>query len=194
MKTRLIALLLGMPLLILGTSASAQSGLTCSDIDFTSDMRAKYSDIDEACLDVVNIDGRNFAKMKVELVRSRGNNAYVRLLHRDGRKGPTHRANIPPSWRAEIDGRSYRLNQLGAGQELDVYLPPDRFEAHFAAPETTVVTYVGYELVEDDGADAGNMSSASLPATASPLFTMGALGGSALFMAFLIRLFRRQRA
>ena len=75
MKTRLIAILSTLPLMALGSFASAQTDLTCADIDFTSAVISVYPDIAEACQDVVEIDGERFAKIGVEVLRSSNNSA-----------------------------------------------------------------------------------------------------------------------
>ena len=61
--------LAALPLLAMGNLASAQSGLTCDDIEFTYEITSRYPDAKNACLGVVEVDGERFAKMSVELVR-----------------------------------------------------------------------------------------------------------------------------
>lgn len=189
MKTKLIASLSALPLLAFAALASAQTDLTCDDIDFTPAVTSQYPDIAKACQDVIEVDGERFAKATVRLTRTGNNRASFRFLHTDGTTGETHRIDLDPSWRANIDGREYRIRDLGPGQELNVYLPSDRWEAHVTAPTvTTFVVYRGYAMAEDTG---GTM--AALPSTASPLTTVGAMGGAALLTAFLLRIYRRRR-
>jgi hypothetical protein len=190
MKTRLIAILSTLPLMALGSFASAQTDLTCADIDFTSAVTSVYPDIAEACQDVVEIDGERFAKIGVEVLRSSNNSASFRIKHADGTYGPTHRADLPSDWRAQLDGRQIRARDLVRGQELNIYMPADRWEAHVSAPTATFVVYRGYALYEDDGAGS---TMAALPSTASPLTTFGAMGGAALLTAFFMRIYRRRR-
>ncbi len=187
MKLRFIALLSALPFLAIGTTASAQADLTCADIEFSYEITSRYPDAQKGCLDVVEVDGERFAKMSVEVMRTGTNRATFRFKHADGSYGPTHRTELDPSWRANIGGRDYRIRELQRGQELNLYLPGDRWEAHIDAPMATFVTYSGYSLYEDDGG-----AGAALPSTASPLSTFGALGGAALFSAFLMRIYRRR--
>ncbi|MDH3989229.1 MAG: hypothetical protein OEV34_08885 [Gammaproteobacteria bacterium] len=187
MKLRFIALLSALPFLAIGTTASAQADLTCADIEFSYEITSRYPDAQKGCLDVVEVDGERFAKMSVEVLRTGTNRATFRFKHADGSYGPTHRTELDPSWRANIGGRDYRIRDLQRGQELNLYLPGDRWEAHIDAPMAVFVTYYGYSLYEDDGG-----AGAALPSTASPLSTFGALGGAALFSAFLMRIYRRR--
>ena len=187
MKLRFIALLSALPMMAMGTTASAQADLTCADIEFNAEITSRYPDAQKGCLDVIESNGERFAKMSVELVRTGNNSATFKFKHADGTFGPTHRAELDSGWRANIGGREYRIRDLQRGQELNLYLPADRWEAHLDAPTAVFVTYYGYSLYEDDGG-----AGAVLPSTASPLFTFGALGGAALFSAFLMRTFRRR--
>ena len=187
MRFRTIATLSLLPLLTLGANASAQTDLTCADINFTAEITSRYADAPKACIGVVEANGKRYAKMNVELVRTRANNATFRFVHPDGTYGPTHRAELGPDWRAEINGRSYRISQLQRGQELSIYLPSDRWEADVRAPMEVFVVYRRYALYEDD-----DTAMASLPSTASPLMTIGAMGGAFLLTAFFMRVRRRR--
>jgi hypothetical protein len=190
MQSRLITVLAALPLMALGSLANAQTDLTCDDIEFTAEVTSVYPDIAEACQDVVEIDGERYAKIGVEVLRTSNNSASFRIKRADGTYGPTQRANLPSDWRARLDGREVRVRDLQRGQELNLYMPSDRWEAHVAAPTATFVVYRGYALYEDDGAGS---TMATLPSTASPLTTLGAMGGAALLTAFFMRIYRRRR-
>lgn len=181
---RVIVLLAALPLLGFSSLASA---LTCDEITFSADITSQYPDAKDACLEVVERDGQPYVKMRVELVRpGSANKLTFQFKHPDGSNGPTHSVSPDPSWRANIEGRNYRARDLGRGQELSVYLPPDRWEAHVAASDLVVETF---SLVVITAAEPEPMM---LPSTASnmPLFAL--FGGLALFGAGLIRVTRRQ--
>lgn len=172
-------------------------GLTCADIEFTSAVTSNAPDVARACRDVVELNGRKFAKTKIELTNVRGNRATWHFIMPDGRSGSRHTTEVPSDWRATIQGREYRMRELSRGQELSVYLPPDRWEAHTTAPTSTFTSYAPVAIVDADDSDMGgssmssSSSSAMLPATAGPLPLFGLFGGLALFGAGLIRVFRR---
>ena len=181
---RVIVFLAALPLLAFSPLASA---LTCDEVSLSSEITDKYPNAQEACLEVVERNGEQFVKMRVELTRQGETNRLTfRFTNEDGSFGPTHAVNPPPEWRANIAGRSYRARDLGRGQELSIYLPPDRWEAHVAAPNMVVETF---SLIVITAAEREPMM---LPSTASnmPLFAL--FGGLALFGAGLIRVTRRQ--
>ena len=189
MKIRKIIALLGaLPLLALAYPVSAQTDLTCDDIDFNYDLTTRFPSIADHCIDVIEVDGERFAKFSVELVRTGNNRATFRFKDPDdGSYGPTQSVDLDPAWRAEIGGREYRIRELGPGQELNIYLPSDRWEAHVARNTTGYfAVYYPVAMTEDDGG-----SDTMLPATAGFMPLLGVFGGLALFSALLIRVFRR---
>jgi hypothetical protein len=110
----------------------------------------------------------------------------------DGSYGRTVSVTPDPNARVRIEGRNYRFNELARGQELDVYLPPDRWEiavasnpeVEFAAAEQ--VTLVA--LAQPTPTVAAN----TLPRTASPLPLIGALGGVLTALGFGVAVIRRR--
>ena len=175
----------------LSVSAIAQdedgTGLTCADIDFNSAVTSRAPDVAQACRDVVELNGAKFAKTKVELLNTRGNRATFRFIYPDGSTGSSHTVEVDSDWRANIAGRDYRMRELSRGQELNIYLPQDRWEAHVGAPTSTFVAYEPAAIYEAEDESSSGM----LPATAGALPLFGLFGGIALFGASLIRVFRR---
>ena len=88
---RKITAALSAALVLTAMSATAQArdedmtGLTCDDIVYQYRTTAQASDvtaenIDAACRDVVEMDGKKYAKLKVELDRVSGNNATFHFI------------------------------------------------------------------------------------------------------------------
>ena len=184
-----IALLSALGLLAYVLPASAQTNLTCDDITFNYELTSKFPDIADHCIKVVEVDGQRVAKFSVEIVRIRNNGTTFRFKDPDdGKYGPTQSVDLAHTWRANIGGQEYRISELSTGQEMNIYLPADRWEAHVARSTTAVfAVYSPVPMVDDDGG-----SGAMLPSTAGfmPLFAL--FGGAALFSAFMIRIFRRR--
>lgn len=187
---KLLTYLSAIPLLALAPLASA---ITCDEVDFRPVITDQFPRAKEACLEVVERNGEPYVHMKAELVRSpRGNHAVFRFLHADGTYGDTHAVDLDPSWRANIQGRNYRLRDLARGQELDVYLPPDRWAVHVNASDAMVETITPVAVVapREEAAEPEPM----LPATASKMPLFAVFGVLALMGAGMIRLARRQSA
>lgn len=174
---------------IVALSVSGQAAAqapTCDDIEWASSVTAEYPDIEETCYGVYEKDGKLYAQARVEVQRVRGNRITFRPLHTDGSKGDSHSITVPSSWRANIAGRNYRASQLERGQELNVYLPGDRWalavqdEEPAADEEIEVIEIVEVEEVE-------------MPTTASPLFLFGLGGGALLSLGGLLTALRRRQ-
>jgi hypothetical protein len=132
------------------------------------------------CQTVYEKNGKLFAKTSVEVVRVRGNTMTFRPIHTDGTKGDSRSVTLDSSWRAKIAGREYRASDLMRGQELNVYLPEDRFAL----------------AVEDDSLDDSDFmaieETTEMPTTASPLFLIGLAGGAFLALGGLLSGIRRR--
>lgn len=185
---RALLVLQGMFFLAIGATASAQTDLTCDDIVFGAEVTSRYADIADGCWDVVELDGERYAKMKVEILQTRGRTATFRFKHPDGSFGPTQSTTVASDWRAEIGGQTYSMRQLNAGQEVNVYVPSDRWEAQLGDTSGVLTTYYAVVMVEESSSGSG----AALPSTASALPLIGLLGVGSLFAAFLMRIRRRR--
>ncbi len=160
-----------------------ESTVTCDDLNWSAEVLALNPDIAAMCQTVYEKDGRLFAKTSIEVVRVRGNTMTFRPIHTDGTRGDSRSVTLDSSWRAEIGGRQYRASDLMRGQNLNVYLPEDRFAL----------------AVEDaDGPDDADFvmieTATEMPTTASPLFLIGLAGGAFLALGGLLSGIRRRLA
>lgn len=177
----------GMALSVSAGSLMAQdrtvsSTVTCADLNWSAEVLAMNPDIGESCQSVFEKNGELYAKATVEVVRVRGNRMTFRPLHTDGTMGDSRSIQLPSSWRAEIGGRSYRASDLMRGQQLNVYLPQDRFALAVHdedGPDTADMIVIEEEVVE-------------MPTTASPLFLIGAVGGAFLALGGVLSGLRRR--
>jgi hypothetical protein len=165
---------------------AAQSA-TCADIQWSSAMLTEYPDIRNTCRGVYERDGKLYAKATVELQRVRGNRITFRPVHTDGTKGDSHSVTVPAEFRAKIAGREYRVSQLVRGQELNVYIPEDRFA--LAMYDETMPEDDTTELVVMDVEDEEDVA---MPTTASPLFLFGLAGGALLALGGVFTGLRRR--
>ena len=164
------------------TADMVKEAPTCADLNWSAEVLAENPDIGMTCQAVYEKDGKLFAKASIEVVRVRGNRMTFRTLHTDGTKGDSRSITLDPSWRAEIGGRTYRASDLMRGQQLNVYLPEDRFALAVEdvdGPDEAEIVVIEEEVVE-------------MPTTASPLFLIGAVGGAFLALGGLLGGLRRR--
>lgn len=185
MKKKMV-LAVGMALSVSAGSLMAQtateSSVACADLNWSAEVLAMNPDIAQSCQTVYEKGGELYAKVTVEVVRVRGNRMTFRPLHTDGSMGDSRSIQLDSAWRADIGGRSYRASDLMRGQQLNVYMPQDRFAL----------------AVEDaDGPDAADLivieeEVVEMPTTASPLFLIGAVGGAFLALGGMLSGIRRR--
>ncbi|TXS92828.1 hypothetical protein FV139_12730 [Parahaliea maris] len=173
--------------LSLSGQVAAQAAPTCADIEWSASVLAAYPEIAQSCKGIYEKNGELYAKASVEVLRVRGNRVTFRPIHVDGTKGESHSIQVPSSWRAEIGGRSYRASELSRGQELNVYLPHDRWA--LAVHDEEPADDVEIAVITIEEADEPEM-----PTTASPLFLVGLAGGALLSLGGLITALRRRFA
>ena len=177
---------MGMALALSAGQVSAQEEATtsCADLNWSAEVLAANPDIGQSCQAVYEKNGKLFAKASIEVVRVRGNRMTFRPMHTDGTKGDSRSIQLDSAFRAEIGGRSYRASDLMRGQQLNVYLPEDRFALAVEdadGPDASEMMVVEEEVVE-------------MPTTASPLFLVGLAGGALLAMGGLFGRIRRKLA
>ena len=162
---------------------TADNAPTCADLNWSAEALEANPDIAKSCQAVYEKNGKLYAKASIEVVRVRGNRMTFRTMHTDGGKGDSRSVQLDNSWRAEIGGRQYRASDLSRGQQLNVYLPEDRF---------------AMVVEDDDGPDVVDLiiieEVVEMPTTASPLFLFGLAGGAFLALGGLISRVRRRLA
>lgn len=165
--------------------------VNCSDVQFTDRVLSQFPDAPNFCLDVVEKDGRPFARFNAEFVRRRGaDEAVLRFRSADGRLNSPVSITVPEGQTVRLGGRDRRLRDLQRGDTLSVYLPSDRFELASADSDQEFVT-LAIAFFPLSLAPADN-SSAMLPSTASPMPLIGLVGGLFIVMGAGISWIRRR--
>ena len=170
---------------LLAAKAVESTTVTCADLTWSADYLAQNPEIGSMCQSVYEKDGELYAKVSIEVTRIRGNKMTFRPIHKDGTKGERRSITLPSDWRATIAGRTYRASDLVAGQELNAYLPQDRFSLSIGDDEAFVNQLVVVETVAEV---------TEMPTTASPLFLVGLAGGAMLALGGLFSAVRRRLA
>ena len=166
------------------TADMVKEAPTCADLNWSAEVLAANPDIGISCQAVYEKNGSLFAKVSIEVIRVRGNRMTFRPLHTDGTKGDSRSIQLDSSWRAEIGGRSYRASDLMRGQQLNVYIPEDRFA--LAVEDADGPDEADMVMIEDEVVE--------MPTTASPLFLIGLAGGAFLALGGLLSSVRRRLA
>jgi hypothetical protein len=181
----------GTTLALLWTQSSLAQ-LSCDDLTFTGPVARQFPDARDACLGVETREGRPYAHFNARIRNVRSNIVEAEFKLPDGTYGRPITFSPDPDARVRIAGRDYRYRDLSRGQELDVWLPPDRWEIvvpadpeqSFAAAPTVAV----FAISEPTPALAAN----TLPRTASVLPLAGALGGLLTVLGFAVARIRRR--
>lgn len=164
--------------LVAAPAAYAQDAPTCADLEFAPQIIDALPQANEACREVVMKNGEPFARFSAEIVRNRAGTVRAKFKRADGSWTETYAFNPDQSARVHVAGRSYLWRDIQRGQQLDLYLPSDRFEiathsdeaVAFAETEVVIATIIVARAPREE-----------LPTTASFVPLVGALGG--LFVA-----------
>lgn len=131
MKNLTLKVALG-ALACVGFSVTAQAdGHTCADVTFTPAIYDRWPHADDACLEIVEREGKKYAKFTAEVVSQSPSGTYVRYTLQDGSKTPSRKVNPPEGFEAMIAGKGIAIEDLNPRQSMNIYLP----ELAFAKPE-----------------------------------------------------------
>jgi hypothetical protein len=172
-------------------SAFAQQS-ACRDLNFTGPIAREFPNARDACLGVVTRDGQQYAHFQARVTNVRGNTVEAEFKMPDGRYGRPISVTPDPEARVRIAGRNYRYRDLSRGQELDVYLPPDRWE--IAVPSDPEAEFVAASTVTTVAIaqPATTVAANTLPRTGSLVPLAGALGGILTVLGLAIAALRRR--
>jgi hypothetical protein len=174
-------------LLALAWAQPSMAQGNCGNIQFTGDITNRFPQARNACLDVVTREGQQYAHFQARVARVQGNTVEAEFKLPDGTYSRPISVTPAADARVRIQGRTYRYRDLSRGQELDLYVPPDRWE--IAVPNDPEVEFVAATTVTTF---AIAQPAPSLPRTASPLPLLGALGGLLTALGFLVTMVRRR--
>ena len=156
---------------LLGSGPSFAQG-SCGNIQFTDAVTSRFPNAKDACLDVVERDGKQYAHFQAKIVRVQGNSVEAQFKLPNGEYGQTVAFTPPSTARVKIEGSTYRYRDLNRGQELDVYVPPDRWDV--AVPQEP--DFAAAPAVEEVPLSEPSETLAALPSTAGRLPWLVVLG------------------
>jgi hypothetical protein len=163
---------------------------SCGDIVFSRDITSRFPRVRDACLEIVERKGQPYAHFKARITRVSGDTVGAEFKQPDGSYSRAVQFQPEPNARVRIAGQTYRYRDLSPGQELDVYVPPDRWAFAVYEPEVDFVVAEVVELVALD--EPQPALAANLPHTASSLPLVGLAGLLLAGLAAIVRLIRVQ--
>ena len=168
---------------LMAAKAMESTTVTCADLEWSAEVLAANPEIGAMCQTVYEKDGELFAKVSVEIQRMRGDRMTFRLINTDGSKGAPRSVKLGNDWRATIGGKVYSRSDLLPGQELNIYMPQDRFELSIGDDDA----YINELVIIEEVVEVSEM-----PVTASPLFLVGLAGAGFLALGGLLGGIRRR--
>lgn len=183
-------------LLLLSAGIVQAQNLDCRNVQFSDDILSRFPQAPDACLDVIQRGGEEFAVFKVRLDRVVGNSVHVRFNKPDGSRGPLTRIPTQPDFRVLVDGKPTRVSDLALNQELTAYVQVSRPMVALApASETQTLAIVpifaaGEEAPGEEDESTAQLS--SLPNTAGSAALLALLGLACLAAAGGLHALRRR--
>lgn len=168
--------------------SAQEEAISCADLDFGSAITDILPEANVACREVVMKDGKPYARFNATIVSNRGGAVRAKFKKAGGGYTDVYTFHPDQKARLRLGGQNVRWWDVGSGQQLDIFLPSDRFEVavhddpveDFANTEAIVTTVAVTEAVEE------------LPGTASILPLLGALGAGLLALGAGLGLVRRK--
>jgi LPXTG-motif cell wall-anchored protein len=173
--------------------AGAQQPAVCERVEFSQDVLARFPNIRQACLDVIQKDGQEFAVVKADLIRATARRMTVRVKLPDGTRSEPRAINVAPGFRVNVNGRSTRIEEIAVGQEITAYVnvrDPGIALAPAEPTEPVVFTPVPAEPEPEPAAVA--TAEPEMPKTATQLPLLGALGVALLALGAGFAFLRRR--
>ena len=176
--------------LIIVTMIFAANSLAdeCSDVQFGSDLKNRFPQIDEACLGILDYQGEQYVRLSGKIVSANSRVIALRWQRPDGSyiNDIFRSKSLDPAFRINIEGRDVRPSSLRRGQEINTYVKLGGEIATLmsdAKLETATVTAMAVDF---------DPAPAEMPTTASMLPTLGLLGVLSLGIGGLIRILRKR--
>lgn len=102
--------------------ALAQQPAACERVQFSEEVLARFPNIRQACLDVINKDGQDYAVVKANLVRATPRRMTVQIKRPDGSLSEPMGINVKANARLNINGKMTPVADVAVGQELTTYV------------------------------------------------------------------------
>lgn len=168
-------------------SVAHAQGATCATAQFSQELQDRFPKIRNACLDIVEKGGQQYAVIKADLMRTTPNSLQVRVQQSDGTKSATQNIKVKSGFRVLVEGKPVRVDDLAVGQVLTAYVKVTEPVMALAPADDNEALDL-----EPVGPAAPVLAAANptMPKTASPLSTYGAAGIALLLLATVLTVLR----
>ena len=180
-------------LALVPAAALAQQPAACERVEFSEEVLARFPNIRQACLDVINKDGQDYVVVKADLVRATSRRMTVRIKRPDGSYSDPIGINIQPNARLNVDGKMIGIQDVAVGQELTTYVRVTDPGIALASDAEVVEFTPVPATPEPEPAPAAQAAAApEMPKTATRLPLAGTIGLVLLALGAGIALLRRR--
>jgi hypothetical protein len=175
----------------IGAIAVCQAqAVTCQNAQYNPDVLAKFPNIAKACSDIISKNGEDYAVVTARLDRvDPSGRVQVRVKQPDGSYSKRLSIRPRPDLKVLVDGKSARVQDLAANQEITAYVKVREPEMALA-PADPQERYVFIPVEEPQ---ESQQQMAALPATAGILPLLGLLGAMSLLLGGWLSVIRHRR-
>jgi hypothetical protein len=180
-------------LALVPAAALAQQPAACERVQFSEEVLARFPNVRQACLDVINKDGQDYVVVKADLVRATSRRMTVRIKRPDGSYSDPVGINIKPNARLNVDGKMVGIQDVAVGQELTAYVHVTDPGIALAS-DVEVVEFTPVPATPEAAPEPAAQVAATpeMPTTATRLPLAGAIGIILLALGAGISLLRRR--
>jgi len=189
MKANLLTLTAGAVLALAAIPAANADPADCQTAQYGAEVLAKFPNIAQVCLDIINKDGQDYAVVKADLVRTRPGAVTIRPRLPDGTRGDSMIVRTAPGRRVLVDGQETRVEDLAVGQTLTAYVKVTQPEIALE-PVSPSAPVESSPMEEPEVASAE--PAAAMPTTASPFPAIGLAGFGLILVGMLLAVTRRR--
>lgn len=188
MKNLTLRVALGAALCLGFTATASADGHTCADAEFAPAVLERWPHAPDTCLEIVERDGKKFARFEAEVVSQSPSGTYVRYTKQDGSKTPSRKVNPPDGFMAQIGGQDMAIADLQPRQTVNVYLPED-----LAFPQAEPMAAAAPPPPPPPPPEPEPEPEPMMPTTAGNAGWLAVIGGLFLLLGGALRFARQQQ-
>ena len=151
---------------LIAAPGSAQD-VACADVEFDADITAKYPEVQEACLNVVEDGGVRYVHLRAKVLNNWITSMTIRYEHADGTWGQPKTVTPPEGFTAIVNGRPLSVDEIEEGTVMNVFVPEGRWEVAMTDVDAPVMAEMTFAAVASEEAEEA-VAEEPAPAEAAP--------------------------